>query len=882
MSSPFWSATRLAIFATGVLSGFLFIRLANSKNTSQKPKASPTTTGSTLSSSTTSTSDPPHHSSSSTRRLSIAPSLPVLDENADPRLPPSILFTNPTDSISASGHLPNPPPTSRRNSNGSEGSSAFLSSRPALVVSTNQGLNQDLTTAPYFDANANPDTEHLASIESHLPPVQFHSVLDSDPSLDPEVNSSQDFALNSTTSNVDSSRSNTESRGIVGQESKNLLQLLYSIAEDQARKEGYIHRSITCNHCGVSPVRGYRFKCANCVDFDICEICESMDVHIKTHVFVKIRIPIPPLANVRSSLFLPFYPGTEFSADQYQRNFISLQKETHFDGIELEALFEQYRSLSTIDSPEGGIDKDTYFKCLGPLGFEKNLIAERIFAFFDQDRDGIISFKELVCGLSILCKGNLDERIHYAFQGYDLDGDGFVSRDELRRMFKAYFNMSMAIVRDVVKTMEEGMMRSFDDQAAKPVSASFSAPIQSSGGPESSDEEDDQGNESIASDADDGFWPRQNTVMTNGIRRSNRPRAAGPRRTKLSKAVEQYDEESQSPTSPQAQLLLRPLTAANTESQFTEPNSILGFVVDRAITATNGSLLVAAAVSSSPALATLLPQHSQLQSISETSESPSSVLLPVPVANQSPVSVTAAATLTNTGIMRRTSQPILRNSLTTEEVNADTAPVPTRDSVQQIRQRTYQNRRSVSFDVQNNVSGVALASSSAEGSNATSTNVSPSTALPLPTALTTGSLLVGTSVPSPLIPMSANLSAVAAASATSAHSPALHSMHTSSTGSPTLHSTTVSPALMQAHLPQSSHENSTSVQTITSTEGTPQQERFPIMEAMSQDAIEEMVERTFEAIGAGDRDVLNFEEFRYVVEHDINMLAWFEALGSVF
>jgi hypothetical protein len=64
--------------------------------------------------------------------------------------------------------------------------------------------------------------------------------------------------------------------------------------------------------------------------------------------------------------------------------------------------------------------------------------------------------------------------------GYDLDGDGYISRDELRKMFKAYFHLSMELVRDVVKAMEEEMMINFDDQGNKPVSASFTAPIPSS------------------------------------------------------------------------------------------------------------------------------------------------------------------------------------------------------------------------------------------------------------------------------------------------------------------------------------------------------------------------------------------------------------------
>lgn len=81
------------------------------------------------------------------------------------------------------------------------------------------------------------------------------------------------------------------------------------------------------------------------------------------------------------------------------------------DQIELEALYEQFKTLSTVDTEEGGIDRETFEQCLGPLGLEKNLITERIFTFFDQDNDGIISFPEIVHGLSILCKGNLDEKI---------------------------------------------------------------------------------------------------------------------------------------------------------------------------------------------------------------------------------------------------------------------------------------------------------------------------------------------------------------------------------------------------------------------------------------------------------------------------------------
>jgi Ca2+-binding EF-hand superfamily protein len=73
-----------------------------------------------------------------------------------------------------------------------------------------------------------------------------------------------------------------------------------------------------------------------------------------------------------------------------------------------------------------------------------------------------------------------------AFKGYDLDDDGYISRDELFRMFKAYFYLSMELVRDVVSAMEDDMMDNFEFSASQPVSAAFTVAIPSA----SSDEDD--------------------------------------------------------------------------------------------------------------------------------------------------------------------------------------------------------------------------------------------------------------------------------------------------------------------------------------------------------------------------------------------------------
>lgn len=49
-----------------------------------------------------------------------------------------------------------------------------------------------------------------------------------------------------------------------------------------------IHTGVKCDNCGQTIV-GVRYKCGNCVKFDLCEGCESLpDIHDKYHVFVKI------------------------------------------------------------------------------------------------------------------------------------------------------------------------------------------------------------------------------------------------------------------------------------------------------------------------------------------------------------------------------------------------------------------------------------------------------------------------------------------------------------------------------------------------------------------------------------------------------------------
>ncbi|KAJ1781601.1 hypothetical protein LPJ59_007015, partial [Coemansia sp. RSA 2399] len=51
-----------------------------------------------------------------------------------------------------------------------------------------------------------------------------------------------------------------------------------------------VHTSVCCDACNKLIV-GVRFKCGNCLDYDLCEKCEAVTDHNSEHLLIKIREP---------------------------------------------------------------------------------------------------------------------------------------------------------------------------------------------------------------------------------------------------------------------------------------------------------------------------------------------------------------------------------------------------------------------------------------------------------------------------------------------------------------------------------------------------------------------------------------------------------------
>jgi len=118
----------------------------------------------------------------------------------------------------------------------------------------------------------------------------------------------------------------------------------------------------------------------------------------------------------------------------------SFAKSTHFSDVEVSNLYKVFKELS---QPSLKVNREVFQSCLAGLeqyGFKPPkdpLFSTKLFDLLDTNRDGVVDLSEFVCGLSILCKGTAEEKLKLSFKSYDINNDGFISKDEMTTLFKS-------------------------------------------------------------------------------------------------------------------------------------------------------------------------------------------------------------------------------------------------------------------------------------------------------------------------------------------------------------------------------------------------------------------------------------------------------------
>ncbi|XP_027410355.1 calsenilin isoform X1 [Bos indicus] len=130
----------------------------------------------------------------------------------------------------------------------------------------------------------------------------------------------------------------------------------------------------------------------------------------------------------------------ELSAVRHQPEGLDqLQAQTKFTKKELQSLYRGFKN----ECPTGLVDEDTFkliYSQFFPQG-DATTYAHFLFNAFDADGNGAIRFEDFVVGLSILLRGTVHEKLKWAFNLYDINKDGYITKEEMLAIMKSIYDM---------------------------------------------------------------------------------------------------------------------------------------------------------------------------------------------------------------------------------------------------------------------------------------------------------------------------------------------------------------------------------------------------------------------------------------------------------
>ncbi|XP_028840402.1 guanylate cyclase activator 1d isoform X1 [Denticeps clupeoides] len=91
------------------------------------------------------------------------------------------------------------------------------------------------------------------------------------------------------------------------------------------------------------------------------------------------------------------------------------------------------------ESPSGQITLFELKSILGLQGMNEdaNSYVDQVFLTFDMDGDGYIDFVEYIAAVSLMLKGEINQKLKWYFKLFDQDGNGKIDREELETIFTA-------------------------------------------------------------------------------------------------------------------------------------------------------------------------------------------------------------------------------------------------------------------------------------------------------------------------------------------------------------------------------------------------------------------------------------------------------------
>lgn len=118
--------------------------------------------------------------------------------------------------------------------------------------------------------------------------------------------------------------------------------------------------------------------------------------------------------------------------DTYAQILLEFTEPSQTDDFKLKVCLPYFKDIykdlcSRSDDKAKGVNKISFLDYSQLPG----LLAERLFAVLDQDRDGYLNSKEFLTGLSRIYCSSFDYKMKFVFEIYDFDCDKQISRNDI-------------------------------------------------------------------------------------------------------------------------------------------------------------------------------------------------------------------------------------------------------------------------------------------------------------------------------------------------------------------------------------------------------------------------------------------------------------------
>ncbi|GAB6033791.1 Kv channel-interacting protein 4 [Chamberlinius hualienensis] len=135
---------------------------------------------------------------------------------------------------------------------------------------------------------------------------------------------------------------------------------------------------------------------------------------------------------------------------------------TKFSRKELQHMYRGFKQ----ECPSGIVSEETFkgiYAQFFPQG-DSSQYAHYVFKSFDHDQSGQLNFEDFVVALSVLSRGSLSEKLQWAFHLYDINGDGFITKDEMHNIVNSIYDLMGKCTEPVIEdaTTREHVERVFE------------------------------------------------------------------------------------------------------------------------------------------------------------------------------------------------------------------------------------------------------------------------------------------------------------------------------------------------------------------------------------------------------------------------------------